>query len=93
MKTIEEAAKHSFDMLSIAGADIEWIDFKGQFRIGVEFAQQWIGFEKELPPVMLEIIVKDSSGKKHKRVFTPLDNGDVKYLAETFTHWRPIELK
>ena len=26
MKTIDEAAKHSFDMLSIAGADIKWID-------------------------------------------------------------------
>lgn len=87
MKTIEEAAKDY-----LCRKDNETDSYCG-FIAGVEFAQRWVGFENELPPVMLEVIVKDFSGKKHKRVFTPLDNGDVKYLAETFTHWRPIDLK
>ena len=51
MKTIDEAAKNSFDRLSIAGLDINWIDFKGPFRIGVEFAQRWISVEDELPEI------------------------------------------
>jgi hypothetical protein len=85
MKTINEALDESY---KISGENAYFVSV---FMSGIEFAQQWIGFEKEFPPVELEIIVKDESNKKHKRVFTPLDKADVKYLAENFTHWRPVE--
>lgn len=49
MKTIQEVAKNSFDRLSIAGADTNEADFIGGFKIGVEFAQQWISVENEFP--------------------------------------------
>ena len=49
MKTIQEAAKNSFDRLSIAGADTNEADFIGGFKIGFEFAQRWIPVEEEMP--------------------------------------------
>ena len=92
MKTIKEAAtEHAESCWNNPEWEPDRFSTFETFNSGVVFAQQWIGFEKELPPVMLEVIVKDSSNKKRKRVFQPLDNGDIKYLAETFTHWRPVE--
>lgn len=94
MKTKSEAATE-YMHATIKGMMIDedltpsHIDFA--FEAGFEAAQEWIGFEKQLPPVMLEIIVKDASERKRKRVFKPLDNTDIIWCAETFTHWRPVE--
>ena len=105
MKTIDEAAKHSFDMLSIAGADLDWIDFKGQFRIGVEYAQQWIPVEKELPENRVAVLVKlidrniptVATLNINDMCWYFYDYSDNEWYGfaknKYITHWRPIELK
>lgn len=100
MKTINEAAKENCkneitdgeknDALFSSREGMQQL-VERTFKNGVGFAQEWIGFEKELPKVLMEIIVKDFRERKHKRVVIPQDNTDIKYLAETFTHWRPVE--
>jgi len=102
MKTIDEAAKNSFDRISIYGADTNEEDFKGGFRIGVEFAQRWIPIEEELPikqgcylvkcknsfPKNCDVVVAEFYEDNH--VFYS-ESSD--YPIKDATHWRPIERK
>ena len=80
METIEEAAKNSFDRLSIAGAELNWIDFKGQFMIGVAFAQRWISVEEETP---LAVETGEWDGKRSDFVLAKNKWGNV-YIARTY---------
>jgi hypothetical protein len=104
MKSIDEAAREYVYSSSITFPEEA---VKKAFKVGVEFAQQWISVEDELPPCSYEdILIKgiDFEGRE--------DIPDIGYMhsssnnipnKENFislsgeimevTHWRPIELK
>lgn len=89
MKTIDEAAKNSFDRLSIAGADTNEADFIGGFKIGVEFAQRWIPIEEEMPENVKELIGNNikSENVLVERIWN--DNGEI--AIEVNCRFRPSE--
>ena len=103
MKTIQEAAKNSFDRLSIAGADTNEADFIGGFKIGVEFAQRWIPIEEELPQHRIAVFVKMID--RNIPILATLNTNDMCWYfydysdnewygfasVKKITHWRPIE--
>lgn len=87
MKTISQAARNSFDRLSIEGADLDWNDFYHQFRIGAEFVQRWIPVEEELPEIGKEVLTKT-----HDNWYRIITFGIVaQNFPSQVTHWRPIE--
>lgn len=87
MKTIEEKARqHSFKYDDETNQSIAF----HAYRMGANFAQKWIQVEDETPAKGIEIIAKN---KHRKVVYEVKTNDDVKYICETFTHWRPIEFK
>jgi len=86
---IEEAAnKFEWDNKERATGDTD--DLNWSFQAGVEFAQKWIPTHLQLPVIGVEMIVKNT---KKKEIHTPLTHDDVHYLAQIYTHWRPIDLK
>ena len=90
MKTIDQAAKELFPDCNNE-ADQKTVEmFREIFKKGIEFAQRWIPVEEERPTKGIEIIAKN---KHRKVVYEVKTNDDVKYICETFTHWRLIELK
>lgn len=99
MKTIDEAAKNSFDRLSIAGADTNEADFIGGFKIGVEFAQRWITPSEELPKNREVVLAKVPminypllfSYNQISSKWFQFDDGDFYESEICPTHWRPIE--
>ena len=86
MKTIEEAQdEHSL-----------YKDGDGfSFRAGVEFAQQWISIEEELPEVKqydYQVLTKSIYGYELLDIDTDSDvEGTIS--LNYITHWRPIELE
>ena len=86
MKTIEEAQdEHSL-----------YKDGDGfSFRAGVEFAQQWISIEEELPEVKqydYQVLAKSIYGYELLDIDTDSDvEGTIS--LNYITHWRPIELE
>ena len=79
METIEQA-QNRLESLSMDG--------KNGFYRGVLWSQRWIPIEEEQPTKGIEIIAKN---KHRKVVYEIRTNDDIKYICETFTHWRPIE--
>ena len=84
MKTIEEAEKE------VWVKDLDVTDF---FRSGVEFAQRWIPIDAELPPIGIEVIVKERFNEHEIYIFDSTRDRLIKCQDNCITHWRPIELK
>lgn len=86
MKTIEEAAKEYSDY-----EEGEYV-----FNKGVEFAQQWISIEEELPETDCFVLTK-SKGNKDEDYFRVLWFRNFDFftpeITSNITHWRPIEFK
>jgi len=64
---------------------------KDAFKAGVEFAEQWIKVEDELPEIKedaYEVLVQNSD--KRCKVIRIFDEGEVVFISSHFTHWRPI---
>jgi hypothetical protein len=107
MKTIEEAAQEYANNVCTIGSDIRGIESKDindylQDAIynGVEYAQQWIDVNDELP--------NEKNGYFDRQVlvkrFSDFDRTEIEYTVTKYnkrgweeysriTHWRPIELK
>lgn len=87
MKTIEEAARKYAESVTLnAGADRT--KRENAFRAGVEFAQEWIPVEKELPDPGIMVLTKDRNSYIG---FMCIRHGDWDYkYKNTITHWRPI---
>lgn len=99
MKTVEQAKTeqvpiHDEAFFHYSDQDI----WKEGFEDGVKFAQEWISVDDELPQVPdaqnsinpFFIIAKDliKHGYATIRIDVPID---IKFLKNSFTHWRPIE--
>ena len=107
MKSIEEAAREYAVHMVGSDSSYEQNDLEEGFKAGVEFAQQWISVDDELPPCSDEdILIKgiDSDGRENMPDIGYMhSSNDNKPSKENFislsgeitevTHWRPIELK
>jgi hypothetical protein len=113
MKTIEEAIedikKHLIDLCeapnyeedNYAAGYIAAIDEKTSelFKAGVEFAQDWIPVNKELPEwytgCRLDILVKRETFNypASVKIHTIYSDKDIQELKEMYTHWRLIDFK
>lgn len=103
MKTIEEAVIEYTN-----NTDIDEETYMGDvyngFKAGVEFAQRWIqidrctngyitahsisDIERNLP-----VIMNDEDGIENEEYIVIRYISDLLDMDESFTHWRPIELK
>ena len=109
MKTIEEAAENyiqskykEFALLDIIGEETSIKDLRDDFKAGVEFAQQMIDSNINLPdenvPVLVESIIYDKKFHTVAYIFV-CENGlkmwyDFhQYFKTKDTKWRPINLK
>ena len=100
MKTIKEAEKE-FYKNNILDDDNKEQLYKSTFVVGVEFAQQWISVEDELPDISENVNVRCKNKNKDGGIWlydmTFIDedtntwNQKVRQNWETITHWRPIE--
>ena len=107
MKTIEEAAIECANIYLQGYRDsypADENDFVDVFEAGIEFAQRWIpidrctnGFitarslsdiERNLP-----VIMNDEDGVKDDEYVIIRYISDLLDMDESFTHWRPVNLK
>ena len=96
MKTIEEVAKE-FSEKSVWACPIS-------FKAGVEFAQRWIQIDRctngyitanSLSDIErnLPVIMNDEDGDKDDEYIIIKYISDLLDMDESFTHWRPVNLK
>ena len=115
MKTIKEASKeyinNSLQTKALSNVNYEENNYEAgyndslinnteeAFKAGVEFAQDWIPVNKELPKwytgCRLDILVKKETFNypASVKIHTIYSDKDIQELKEMYTHWRPIELK
>lgn len=108
MKDLEDAAiEYENKELHIEDGQYTSTAIIEAFKAGVEFAQQWISCEDELPPCSDEdILIKgiDSDGRENMPDIGYMhSSNDNKPSKENFislsgeiteiTHWRPINIK
>ena len=100
MKTIEEAAKDFNDSHVNGHHPQKWVS--DIFKAGVEFAQEWISVEEELPKIGEKVITKMAKDKRTSYgIATRIREEweiNAHWIDHTFshmniTHWRPIDLK
>ena len=98
MKSIDVAAREY--AIHMAGSDsYEQNALEEAFKAGVEFAQDWIPVNKELPEwytgCRLDILTKRETFNypASVKIHTIYSDNDIQELKAMFTHWRPIELK
>lgn len=106
MKTIEEASADYAVMFHLGSESGEKMAISAMkaFKAGVEFAQEWISIEEELPPTDKIILYKRKirNGQHEKgdnwvisTCFVGIKDG-VPYTINShdkIDYWRPIELK
>ena len=102
MRTIEAAAReYAINAMNFKNGENpdDWelvmdIDVKA-FKSGVEYSQQWISVDKELPTHAQQVIMKSA------RYYMPVAGyyeyatfrNHIGEIVYDVTHWRPIELK
>ena len=100
MKTIEEAAKDFNDSHVNGHHPQTWVS--DIFKAGVEFAQEWISVEEELPKIGEKVITKMTKDKRTSYgIATRIREEweiNAHWIDHTFshmniTHWRSIDLK
>lgn len=100
MKTIEEAAKDFNDSHVNGHHPQTWVS--DIFKAGVEFAQEWISVEEELPEIGEKVITKMTKDKRTSYgIATRIREEweiNAHWIDHTFsnmniTHWRYINLK
>jgi len=92
MKTIEEATQDFAD--SKEYAEFYSLNrFDSIFNAGAKFAQKWIPFTEEKPPLE-RVLLKTESGYVEARTIKKFMLRDLKiYLGSKLaTHWRKIEI-
>ena len=98
MQSIDVAAREY--AIHMTGSDsYEQNGLEEVFKAGVEFAQDWIPVNKELPEwytgCRLDILVKKETFNypASVKIHTIYSDKDIQELKEMYTHWRLIELK
>lgn len=100
MKTIEEAAKDFNDSHVNGHHPQKWVS--DIFKAGVEFAQEWISVEEELPKIGEKVITKMTKDKRTSYGIAARIREEweinAHWIDHTFshmniTHWRYIDLK
>lgn len=84
-KTVEQASKEYAESLEDNDYTVE-TEFA--FKAGVTFAQRWIPFDEEDPPMDVWIIVKFE--EYYAVIHSKYMFNEIK---ENFTHWRLINLE
>ena len=89
-KTIEEVAKENCNkkFLPWAGDDRRPAYISG-FIDGVKLAQSWIPFDKELPEIGVDILLKSKNG--NTSTYIPKNSDGIKWCSERFILWRTVE--
>jgi hypothetical protein len=88
MKTIEEQIESNCKYYN----DYEKSAYELSFKAGVEFSQQWIDCNDDLPENDIEVLVKNRSNGYTVGMYS---DGKWTFDFENFigvTHWRKIEL-
>lgn len=86
MQTIDEAAK---ECAFCAIGNQAHFTHEQIFKHGVFFANDWIAFEKELPTVGIDILLKSKNG--NTTTYIPKNSDGIKWCSEKFILWRPVE--
>ena len=98
MKSIDVAARE-YAIHMTRSDSYEQNDLENGFKAGVEFAQDWISVNKELPEwytgCRLDILVKRETFKypASVKIHTIYSDKDIQELKEMYTHWRLIDFK
>ena len=83
MQTINDAAKSVYKESTTHDEEVA-------FKRGVEFAQQWISIEAELPENDERVLTKFENGKVIVNSYD-INLGKWQYeFDKKYTHWRPI---
>ena len=101
MKTAEQAAVEYAESLEDNDYTIET---EAAFKAGVEFAQRWIQIDRctngyitahSLSDIErnLPVIMNDEDGDKDDEYIIIKYISDLLDMDESFTHWRPVNLK
>ena len=105
MKTIEEAALEYAIQRQVDAEELKYIGrYQQSFKAGVEFAQRWIQIDRctngyitanSLSDIErnLPVIMNDEDGDKDDEYIIIKYISDLLDMDESFTHWRPINLK
>ena len=101
MKTIEEASRD----YALSRDDNDYtIETEMAFEAGVEFAQRWIQIDRYTNGYItahslsdiernLPVIMNDEDGIENEEYIVIRYISDLLDMDESFTHWRPINLK
>ena len=107
MLTIEQAAREHSGNLTITHETLKNVtkeDFERSFEAGVEFAQRWIQIDRYTNGYItahslsdiernLPVIMNDEDGDKDDEYIIIKYISDLLDMDESFTHWRPVNLK
>lgn len=87
MKTIDEKIRDRILLYEMN--ELEANRSEIDFRDGVKFSQSWIPFEKELPKIGVDILLKSKNG--NTSTYIPKNSDGIKWCSEKFILWRPVE--
>ena len=107
MKTIEEKSfeyKENVDLSNICDTKDVRFEIQDAFTAGAEFAQRWIQIDRctngyitahSLSDIErnLPVIMNDEDGDKDDEYIIIKYISDLLDMDESFTHWRPVNLK
>lgn len=105
MKTIEQAAMEYAIQREVDSTELQYIGkYQKSFKAGVEFAQRWIPIDRctngyitaqSLSDIErnLPVIMNDEDGVNDDEYVIIKYVSDLLEMDESFTHWRPINLK
>ena len=104
MLTIEQALEYAIQR-QVDAEELKYIGrYQQSFKAGVEFAQRWIQIDRctngyitahSLSDIErnLPVIMNDEDGDKDDEYTIIKYISDLLDMDESFTHWRPINLK
>ena len=105
MKTINDAALEYAMQREVDAEELKYIGrYQHSFKAGVEFAQRWIQIDRctngyitahSLSDIErnLPVIMNDEDGDKDDEYIIIKYISDLLDMDESFTHWRPVNLK
>ena len=105
METIEKAALEYAIQRQVDAEELKYIGrYQQSFKAGVEFAQRWIQIDRctngyitahSLSDIErnLPVIMNDEDGDKDDEYIIIKYISDLLDMDESFTHWRPVNLK
>lgn len=86
MKTIEEISEEIREQAQHGASTSDIMSL-------INEVQRWIPVEEELPPIGIEVVVKERFNEHEIYVFNSTRDRLIKCQNNCITHWRQIELK